>query len=354
MRNDEDRLEDDRFEIAWGVDAAHWPAELGAALRDRRPSLLIVAPSPHQPEMRAMAEGADFRILAAVPPNQMGDRLRLTIGADAVLVDLRGLAANDPRLDAALARLLAWPGWCDARPLLLVDAGALDVVAGTLDAGFDRLLCDPSLSDIGLALCLLARDSTAGARLHDIGPDSDAARLEQLSAEVRRLAQTIDRLAREDRDDPGRGLRDRDPDYMPHPPAHPGPTEGRTGRDAKGGAGSGASRAEVRAVLQARRLRDRFLPGDLFADPAWDMMLDLMAARLDDKRVSVSSLCIAAAVPPTTALRWITQLTERGIFQRRNDPDDARRVFIALSDEAADSLAGWFSAARRTGLRFAS
>ncbi|CAN5234790.1 hypothetical protein BH10PSE13_BH10PSE13_01420 [soil metagenome] len=350
--------DDDRFKISWGAGTTDWPVEFDAALRDGRPSLLIVAATADQPELRAMAQGADFRILDAVPPAEMAGRLRRTVGVDAMLVDLRGLVPADARLDAALAKLLAWPAWSDARPLLLVDEAALDAVTGALDIDFNQLLCDPSLSEIGLALCLLARDSAAGSRLNDIDRDSDAARLEQLSAEVRRLAQTIDRLAREEPRETGRILHDRDQDYAPAPPASSDPSGWNDGgisaeRDRKNGTDSSASRAEVRALLQARRLRDRFLPGDLFADPAWDMMLDLMAARLDGKRVSVSSLCIAAAVPPTTALRWITQLTERGIFHRHNDPDDARRVFIALSDEAADSLAGWFSAARRTGLRFA-
>src|SRR3546814_8292219 len=89
-------------------------------------------------------------------------------------------------------------------------------------------------------------------------------------------------------------------------------------------------------MLRLRRLRDRFFPGDLFADPAWDMLLDLMAAHLSGQRVSVSSLCIAAAVPATTALRWIRALTDHGLFLRQADPSDGHRVFIALSDKAAD------------------
>jgi DNA-binding MarR family transcriptional regulator len=60
----------------------------------------------------------------------------------------------------------------------------------------------------------------------------------------------------------------------------------------------------------------------------------------------VSSLCIAAAVPPTTALRWIRQLTDRGILIRQADPVDGRRVFIALSDEAAEAISRWFTAIR--------
>jgi DNA-binding MarR family transcriptional regulator len=100
-------------------------------------------------------------------------------------------------------------------------------------------------------------------------------------------------------------------------------------------------------LLRARRLREDFLPGDLFADPAWDMLLDLLAARLEQERVSVSSLCIASAVPPTTALRWIRTLTDKGIVQRQADPQDGRRVFIALADETVEALTRWFTASRR-------
>ena len=43
---------------------------------------------------------------------------------------------------------------------------------------------------------------------------------------------------------------------------------------------------------------------ELFGDPAWDMLLDLTAARAEHTRVSVTSLCIASAVPPTGAPGW--------------------------------------------------
>lgn len=94
----------------------------------------------------------------------------------------------------------------------------------------------------------------------------------------------------------------------------------------------------IRAHLRARRLRDRFFPAELFADPAWDMLLDLGAARLEGRKVSVSSLCIAAAVPTTTALRWVKALVDRGLFSRESDPDDARRAFIYLTPETSNGL----------------
>lgn len=107
---------------------------------------------------------------------------------------------------------------------------------------------------------------------------------------------------------------------------------------------------DIRAVIRARRRRDQFFGSDLFADPAWDMMLDLFAARLERRKVAVSSLCIAAAVPPTTALRWIGSLCSRGILVRVADPDDGRRVFIDLAEETADQINAYFTHAVQFGV----
>jgi DNA-binding MarR family transcriptional regulator len=48
-------------------------------------------------------------------------------------------------------------------------------------------------------------------------------------------------------------------------------------------------------------------------------------------------------VPPTTALRWIGQLTEAGLLQRVEDDTDRRRAFITLTDRAADAMARYFA-----------
>lgn len=100
----------------------------------------------------------------------------------------------------------------------------------------------------------------------------------------------------------------------------------------------------VRHMLRQRRMREQYFPADLFADPAWDMLLDLYAARLERQPVSVSSLCIAAAVPATTALRWIKTMTDAGLFLREADPNDGRRIFIALAEGAFDAMACYFEA----------
>jgi DNA-binding MarR family transcriptional regulator len=102
--------------------------------------------------------------------------------------------------------------------------------------------------------------------------------------------------------------------------------------------------ARIRAHIKARRNRERFFAAELFSDPVWDILLDLSASRLEDRPVSVSSLCIAAHVPTTTALRTIKMLVDRGLLTRRNDPADARRSFIALSAHAASAMEGCLEA----------
>ena len=90
-------------------------------------------------------------------------------------------------------------------------------------------------------------------------------------------------------------------------------------------------------------MRSRFFADDLFADPAWDMLLDLLQAEIAQLRVPVSSLCIAAAVPATTALRWLKTMTDKGMFVRRADPHDGRRVFVELAPDASVALRRYFA-----------
>lgn len=105
----------------------------------------------------------------------------------------------------------------------------------------------------------------------------------------------------------------------------------------------------VRQTIRNRRLRNRFFDAGLFADPAWDILLDLFAARIEGQHVSVSSLCIAAAVPPTTALRWVRQLTDSGLCRRVEDSLDKRRAFIVLGDESYLAMCRYFAELRAQG-----
>jgi DNA-binding MarR family transcriptional regulator len=77
----------------------------------------------------------------------------------------------------------------------------------------------------------------------------------------------------------------------------------------------------------------------LFADPAWDMLLDLFVAKGEGRSISVSSLCIAAGVPASTAHRWIQALVRAGTVRRRADPLDRRRVYVEITEHAFAAMA---------------
>ena len=96
--------------------------------------------------------------------------------------------------------------------------------------------------------------------------------------------------------------------------------------------------ATLRAIIGARSLRNRFFPSQIFADPAWDILLDLARAKLEGQQVSVSSVCIAASVPMSTALRWVKQMTDANLLRRWTDPKDRRRDLIALTESTADRM----------------
>ena len=100
----------------------------------------------------------------------------------------------------------------------------------------------------------------------------------------------------------------------------------------------------IRAIIRARASRAEFFCSSLFADPAWDMLLALFGAELEQRRVSVGSLCNRARVPATTALRWIDVLLKHGLVEKRNDPLDRRRVHVSLTADGSVAMGQYFAA----------
>ena len=311
-------------------------------VKDQRPGLLIFGDDIYPDDVQGLAETARFRLLDLVGLDQASLRLDMQVGCDVVLLFC---PYATPVLERLLVQIETLAIQTDLTVILVAGLETLDLAYACIRSDRTQLLCTPDHTDLAAALL------TAGGRkpqrtLHEVNQESEGARLQQLSEEVSRLARTLEALTTRPRHATpsfalGPRISDRDSDYIGMPAIEP---LGAAGQRADG---HGMTAAQVRDLLRARRLREEFLPGDLFADPAWDMLLDLLAAQLEQERVSVSSLCIAAAVPPTTALRWIRTLTEKGFVQRQADPHDGRRVFIALADETVEALTRWFTASRR-------
>jgi DNA-binding MarR family transcriptional regulator len=98
----------------------------------------------------------------------------------------------------------------------------------------------------------------------------------------------------------------------------------------------------VRGAIQARAARKGHFNSELFADPAWDMLLELYAAALTQRKLTVSRLGARSGVPMTTALRWIGTLEREGLIARSHDRLDARRVFLTLSETGETAMSAYF------------
>lgn len=95
---------------------------------------------------------------------------------------------------------------------------------------------------------------------------------------------------------------------------------------------------QIKRIIRARGKRNDHFDSNLFADPAWDILLNLAQAEIEHRRTTISDLCHAACVPATTALRWINSMTTDGKLLRRPDAFDGRRVYISLSPESSISM----------------
>jgi DNA-binding MarR family transcriptional regulator len=101
---------------------------------------------------------------------------------------------------------------------------------------------------------------------------------------------------------------------------------------------SDAGATAVRQIIRARRAREQLLGNDLFADPAWDILLELYACALEQRRVTLSHASSASNVPISTALRWVAKLVNEGLVTRRDDHLDGRRSWLELSAKGRSAL----------------
>lgn len=283
-----------------------------------RAPIMVVGDTPGARERARQTSGlSGLPILSELSPAEAIDALDERATLSALWIELD----EEPTLP--VRRLLERAGREAARK-------RFGVVVATRLERIDEVLAELGDADVELLVNADEMERLAGLSLatqsydvmtaRDVASDASADRLRQLSEEVSRIASTLARLSTASAGPP------LSPATMA-PPREDIPN---------------VSAEALRALIRARRLRATYLPADLFADPAWDMLLDLLQAEIVQHRVPVSSLCIAAAVPATTALRWIKSMTDRGLLVRRDDPHDGRRVFIEMAPATSASLRNYF------------
>jgi hypothetical protein len=98
-------------------------------------------------------------------------------------------------------------------------------------------------------------------------------------------------------------------------------------------------------LYQERRRRSRHFPPHLFAEPAWDILLDLFVNGVRNRTISITSACIAGGIPATTGLRWLGLLEKEGLLVRETSGDDARVTWVRLSDQGMNAVRGYLAEA---------
>jgi DNA-binding MarR family transcriptional regulator len=279
---------------------------------------MLIAASSKRGARRAAetAEGAKLPFVS-IPVEEVLSRLDMQGKAEALWLELE--EDHGPELDRVLDRIDFEVSAGHFPAVIAAPQSLIDPIAARIQNSDIELVFDAAPADRAAALALARwrQNYRNSAVNEDISSEPSAARLRQLSDEVSRIAASLARLS----------VGPEATIEKPHLPK---------------GAVPSISLDTVRQVIRARRLRARYFDEELFADPAWDMLLDLLQAEIAQHRVPVSSLCIAAAVPATTALRWIKTMTDADLFKRRADPHDGRRVFVELSAAASDAMRRYF------------
>ncbi len=300
-----------------------------------RLSVTVLADRDHvRAEMREDALAAGFRLLECCSLEEYAQGPLAALG-DLVLIDC-GQASADAL--ALFSRLDMRGGKAGAQMVVSTTMAALDSVFACFSMSSPQILVDPGRAERVIAIGrVLARISNL--RLREMG-EEDRLMLLRLTEQVGRLAERLEMLSPGQREGGG-AFRFEAPTTAWQGEGHEyEPTRKDDDRPRLPDA------AVIRRLIKARQLRARYFDADHFADPAWDILLDLAAARAERQQVSVTSLCIAAGVPATTALRWIGQMVDADLLVRVSDPHDRRRAYIALADNTADAMARYFAEVR--------
>jgi len=85
-------------------------------------------------------------------------------------------------------------------------------------------------------------------------------------------------------------------------------------------------------------------------EPAWEMLAELMRARMAGQHLSVTSLALSSRSPMTSALRRIEDLIQGGLVARMPDPADRRRTYVELTPEGMARMQIFLESFARTAL----
>ncbi|MEO0698636.1 MAG: MarR family transcriptional regulator, partial [Pseudomonadota bacterium] len=273
-----DTLADFSYDAAGDVgrDAAGLPARVS-----------IFADSPRA--RRQMIDDLEGAGLLSVDGGVIGDLLDgpITRLGDVVLIEVsaRPQGGLDGRELAALSRLDMRIARSGAQLIVSTVMDALDDVFAVLDQSRAQILVQPSRAERIVAVGRVMAN-VSNSRVREMS-EEDRLNLLHLSQQVEAIAHKLEGLSEH------RAARlSAAPSGAERQPASA--VSSASGANAptplfNSGRPALPDPKLVRQMIAGRQARARFFDAELFADPAWDMLLDLTAAHAENARVSVTS-----------------------------------------------------------------
>jgi len=98
--------------------------------------------------------------------------------------------------------------------------------------------------------------------------------------------------------------------------------------------------AKAETIYQQRRRRAECFPGtgELFRDPAWDILLHLFIAHERGEVQTAGSAAIASGVAPRVGQRWLKALESVGLVESRQDPRTASAAKVRITPKAIEMM----------------
>jgi hypothetical protein len=94
-------------------------------------------------------------------------------------------------------------------------------------------------------------------------------------------------------------------------------------------------------LLTVRGLRHESFPSEIFDEHAWNMLLHLFSAQVDNETVTEADLIRRSHTTFSVGSRWLQHLVADGQVEAREDGDD-----VALTASAVDRMRTFLDAAQ--------
>lgn len=101
---------------------------------------------------------------------------------------------------------------------------------------------------------------------------------------------------------------------------------------------------QVLALVEARRHRTEIFGASLFFDPAWDILLQVFAAELGERRIGLDDL--APIAPKSVLARWVAALEDKKLVQCDGSCLRPSEFWIRLSPDCSSKMYSFLSFAR--------